>query len=284
MSAARIVMRKSPLRITARDWGVRLLASGALILSLGFWIVGYGLIDLIDGFTGFVDQSRNQVLDAGWGAMFGIVLPLGLLAQVRRATRGIAALQQIGVVLVALTAATLAAADWRYLTLIALLGSVLAIMLVLHPERRTFLRRGRLLKPQLALLAGIAAIPCLLGARDSTAARRNGLGPVDAQTHGFQHWTVMTALALAVLLLVLLAALGTSGWRLPAWSASAAAATWGIAALCGSGRAAAGSYGSFWACCALAWAAAVAAVAQVELRREQVTAEEHPPSRPLGAR
>lgn len=283
MSAARIATKSGLVRTSAREWRVRLLAAGALILTVGIWIVGYGLIDLIDGFTGFVDQSRNQVLDAGWGAIFGIVLPLALLAQVHRATRRIAALQQIGVVLVALTAATVAATDWRYLSMIAVLGAVLAIMLVLHPERRAFLRRGRPLKPQLALLGGIAAIPCLLGALDSTSARRHGLGPIDAQTHGFHHWTVMTALALVVPLLILLAALGTNGWRLPAWSASAAAAIWGIATLAGPGPTTAGSYGSFWACCALAWAAAVAAITQLERRRERQTVQEHPPSRPRSA-
>jgi hypothetical protein len=56
--------------------------------------VARGLIDLIDGYTGFVDQARNQVLDAGWGLVFGVILPIGLLAQLRRPERRIAGIQQ----------------------------------------------------------------------------------------------------------------------------------------------------------------------------------------------
>jgi len=50
-------------------------------------------------------------------------------------------------------------------------------------------------------------------------------------SNGLHHWTVMTALALLVLLLVLLAAARTSGWRIPAISASIAAAAWAISCL-----------------------------------------------------
>jgi hypothetical protein len=87
-----------------------------------------------------------------------------------------------------------------------------------------------------------------------------------------------------VLLPVLLAALGTNGWLLPAWSAALATATWGISTLSDSGSSAAGSYEPVWGWCALAWAAAVAGVAQLELRRERQTLEERPPNRPLEAR
>jgi hypothetical protein len=29
---------------------------------------------VVDGFTGYVDQQRNQILDVGWGAVFGVIL------------------------------------------------------------------------------------------------------------------------------------------------------------------------------------------------------------------
>jgi hypothetical protein len=68
----------------------RSLKAVALVVALASLTIDFGLIDLIDGYTGFVDQARNQVLDAGWGLVFGAVLPIGLLAQLRHSERRIA--------------------------------------------------------------------------------------------------------------------------------------------------------------------------------------------------
>jgi peptidoglycan/LPS O-acetylase OafA/YrhL len=77
----------------------------ALLVALASLTINFGLIDLIDGYTGFVDQARNQVLDAGWGLVFGVILPIALLAQLRRPQRRIAGIQQTGIVALALAAA-----------------------------------------------------------------------------------------------------------------------------------------------------------------------------------
>ena len=45
----------------------RSMKAVALVVALASLTINFGLIDLIDGFTGFVDQARNQVLDAGLG-------------------------------------------------------------------------------------------------------------------------------------------------------------------------------------------------------------------------
>src|SRR5438034_6018314 len=63
----------------------------------------------------------------------------------------------------------------------------------------------------------------------------------------------MVALAFLVLLLVLLAAARTSGWRIPAISASIAAGAWAISCLLAP-TAAAASEGHAWAWAALVWA------------------------------
>ena len=63
----------------------------------------------------------------------------------------------------------------------------------------------------------------------------------------------MTALALLVLLLVLLAALRTTGWRIPAISASIAAGGWAISCLLAP-ESAAGSEGHAWAWAVISWA------------------------------
>jgi hypothetical protein len=55
------------------------LKAAALLVAFASLTINFGLIDLVDGFTGYVDQARNQVLDVGWGAMFGVILPLGLV-------------------------------------------------------------------------------------------------------------------------------------------------------------------------------------------------------------
>jgi hypothetical protein len=59
------------------------LKAVALVGAVASLTINFGLIDLVDGFTGYVDQARNQVLDARWGALFGLILPLGLLTQLR---------------------------------------------------------------------------------------------------------------------------------------------------------------------------------------------------------
>jgi hypothetical protein len=244
------------------------LGPAAILLTFALWTLNFGLIDLIDGFTGFVDQSRNQVLDAGWGAIFGILLPFGLLAQVRRPLHRIAGLQQAAVVGGALAIASLAAAEWRYFALIAAVVCALAILLALHPARREFLTWRGPAKPTLALAGLVAAAPCLVYSARMTSAQRRHLPPLDAVTNGLHHWTAMAALALSVPLLVLFASLGTNGWRIPAWSAALAAAAWGFSSLSAPGAHPAGSAGRGWAYAAIGWAIAVGACALVEARRQ----------------
>jgi hypothetical protein len=253
---------------TARTRPRRGLGAAAVLLTLAFWTLNFGLIDLIDGFTGFVDQSRNQVLDAGWGLTFAILLPLGLLAQVRRPLYRIAGLQQAAAVTVALAIAALTAEEWPYLGLVAAIALALAILLALHPARQEFLSGRGQAKPSLALAGLIAAAPCLLYAARMTSAQRRHLPPLDAVSNGLHHWTVMAALALSIPLLVLLASLGTNGWRIPAWSAALAAAAWGISSLSAPDAHPAGGAASRWSYAAIGWAIVVGTCSLFEARRE----------------
>jgi hypothetical protein len=234
----------------ARTTGLKAVA---LVVALASLTINFGLIDLIDGYTGYVDQARNQVLDAGWGLVFGVILPLGRLAQLRRPERRIAGIQQTAVVAVALAIAAVAGKEWRYTALAAGIAGACAVLLALHPARETFLTRGRQLDPLLLALATFAAVPSLVYAWRMAAAQRRDLPPADAVSNGLHHWTVMTALGLLVFLLVLLAALRTSGWRIPATSASIAAGGWAISCLLAPGSAA-GSEGHAWAWAVIVWA------------------------------
>src|SRR2546430_17451262 len=90
----------------------------------------------------------------------------------------------------------------------------------------------------------------------------------------------MVALAFLVLLLVLLAAARTSGWRIPAISASIAAGAWAISCLLAPTSAAA-SEGHAWAWAALVWAVVtLAAPSRPRTRHPTVTPEGQLPRAP----
>jgi hypothetical protein len=156
----------------ARTTGLKTVA---LVVALASLTINFGLIDLVDGFTGYVDQQRNQILDVGWGAVFGVILPLGLLAQLRRPERRVAGIQQTSVVAFALALAGVAGASWWYLLLAAGVAGASAVLLALHPARQMFLARGRRPEPVMLALAAVAAVPSLVYAwRMASAQRRAG--------------------------------------------------------------------------------------------------------------
>src|SRR3954467_8540492 len=244
----------------ARTARTTALKAAALCVAFASLTINFGLIDFVDGFTGYVDQARNQVLDVGWGAVFGVILPVGLLSQLRRPETRIAGIQQTALVSAALAIAGVAGrAEW-YLALAGGVAVTSAVLLALHPARQTFLARGRRLEPRMLALAAVAAGPALVYAARTASAQRRDLPPADAVSNGLHHWTVMTALALLVPGLVLLAAARTSGWRVPAVRASVAAAAWAISGLLGP-PSAAGSEGHAWAWAPLVGAVATAAAA-----------------------
>src|SRR4051812_49612546 len=107
----------------------------ALVVAVASLTVNFGLIDLVDGFTGYVDQARNQILDVGWGAVFGVILPLGLLTQLRRPERRVAGVQQTAVVALALALAGAAGQKWWYFALAGGGAGGSAVLLALHPAR-----------------------------------------------------------------------------------------------------------------------------------------------------
>ena len=240
----------------------------ALVVAFASLTINFGLIDLIDGFTGYIDQARNQILDVGWGAVFGVILPLGLLSQLRRPETRIAGIQQTAVVASALALAGAAGQKGWYLALAGGIAVASAVLLALHPAQRTFLARGRHVEPMMLALATVAAGPALVYAWRMASAQRRDLPPADAVSNGLHHWTVMTALALLVVLLMLLAAARTSGWRIPALSASIAAGAWAISCLLAP-PSAAGSEGHAWAWVALVWAVVTLVAAAWPRTRDQ---------------
>jgi hypothetical protein len=128
-----------------------------------------------------------------------------------------------------------------------------ALLVALHPARATFLARWQHPDIVMLALAAVAAVPSLGYAWRMASAQRHDLPPADAVSNGLHHWSVMTALALLVPLLVLLAAARTMGWRIPAISASIAAGGWAISCLLAPDSPA-GSEGHPWGWAVLVWA------------------------------
>src|SRR3954454_17938806 len=104
------------------------LKATAFVLAFASLTINFGVIDFIDGFTGYVDQSRNQVLDVGWGAVFGLIVPIGLLSQLRRPEKRIAGVQQIAVAASTLAIAGALGQSWRYFALAGAIAVVAAVL------------------------------------------------------------------------------------------------------------------------------------------------------------
>jgi len=111
-------------------------------------------------FTGYVDQARNQILDVGWGAVFGVILPLGLLTQLRRPERRSAGIQQTAVVALALALAVLLVRNggtWRSRAE-SPASRPSCSRCIRAPDVP---RAGAALEPMMLALAAVAAVPSL---------------------------------------------------------------------------------------------------------------------------
>jgi len=101
------------------------------------------------------------------------------------------------------------------------------------------------------------------------AEARDLVGP----PHHVQRLSWMAALAIAIVLVGLLAALRTRGWRIPAWSAGTAAAVFGLASIVFPDQR--GAEGRGWGGVALAGGVLFIAVAELESRRAPRTTTAH---------
>ena len=199
-AVARTWRRVADMVDTSSTRRLKTVATLASIISL---TLNFGLIDFVDGFTGFVDQARNQVLDVGWGAVFGVIVPAGLLTQLRRPERRIAGVQQTALVAVALAVAGAAGEAWWYLALAGGVGGVAAAAArAASGTAAHSFGAAPASQPALLVAAAAAAPPCAVYAWRMASAQRRHLPPADAVSNGLHHWTVMAALALLVVALV----------------------------------------------------------------------------------
>jgi hypothetical protein len=244
-----------------RATAVRVLA---LVAALALWLPGLGFADVVA--TWFLDEP-TIVHDLGYGAITGILAPAALLAQVRRPGSAVAGLQQLALCAVAYAGAG-AIADGGYLVLAGGLALVFGALLVLHPVGGLLLAVPDEPSPLLAGLALLPAVPFVLYALDAAEKQRMNAPPVDFHA-GLGSWAGLTAMGFGLVLVAVLAAFRTTGWRVPAWSAAGAAALWGAGCLFRPDVP--GSEGRIWGALAVAWAVAFVAAAHYVERKTSPT-------------
>lgn len=199
----------------------------ALILAIAMGVGAFALISLVGPWFNLGNRGVHRVHDLGWGAVGGVVITVGLLAQIRP-ERAIAPLQGVLASLAALLVASLVSAEVNAFAAIPVVAG--AILIGLHPTRGDVLKPGPRVSVPLAVLAVAAAIPLIVYGLDQAAIQRACPPAGDAHCDEF-HWSSMAGMAFAFPLAGLAAALGAPGWRLLAWLTGLAAGVFGLASV-----------------------------------------------------
>ena len=203
----------------------RVFTAWAAVLVVAFGVGAFGLTTLVIGWFEDREGVAGPVTDLGYGALVGLIVTVGIAVQLRSPERKIAGLQQAFLAVPALVAGSALAADAQNLVPAAILVPTLGILLALHPARSEFVERPAAVSRPLLVISALAAVPLTAYALEMGADARDLAGP----PHHVQRLSTMAALGVAIALVCFLAALRTHGWRIPAWSAGAAAAVLGLA-------------------------------------------------------
>ena len=231
---------------------------GLTVLTVGLWLADPSYAE------------TNPVLDLGFFALGAVLIGAGFVSQVRAPERRIAGLQQAGIGLFALAVAGLLGNRVEPLWGGLILVGATVVALALHPAHGELLRRGAGLSAPLAALSLVAAIPAIVYAKHMLAlARDAGPSCFMGQCARGDRFAEMAALAVAVVLVASLASARTGGWRVPAWSAGAAAAILGLVSVALPDVT--GSVGWAGGALAAAWGVMVVAAAESQMRQTKTT-------------
>lgn len=229
----------------------------------------------------------HRIHEVCFGLIF-VVTAAGVLAQLRRPERKIAAMYQVVIPLYLIILSVLLIDNIVDPIVIAFIVAPI-VLIVLHPDRKGLLRPQTDPSRLLLAVAAVAAIPLVVfavgqvreGAQASklapevledlpdtaTAAEIEDALAVVARTPAeleavqhFGHWSAMGAFAGSIMGLSIVAALRMRGWRLPAWAAAIAAIVFGTASLVAQGDASALS--TPWAVAAIVWGITFAGTAE----------------------
>jgi hypothetical protein len=148
----------------------------------------------------------------------------------------------------------------------------LAIMVAVHPAGMALMRGAGSFSPVMAVLAAAGAVPLVWVSLTWARLQRAGL---DTDPHVQKgHWTIMTAMAFAIVLVALLSSLKFSGWKITAWCAGTGAFLYGLASLVfatfpGTNVPYPGSQGAGWGAVAMVGGLLFIAAAQWEAVRSR---------------
>lgn len=222
-------------------------------------VIALMTVNVIDlGMDHFGDATHRSH-DVAYGLLF-TTLVVGVLAQVRRPERNVAAMVMSIVPPAALLFVGVRADQvdrvFEYNPL-RYGAAVAAVVLLLHPSGRGFtrsFRAARISWPMLGLV-GVAAVP-LLGFASTNITQQRTVIDVHAL---MGHFGFMAALSYTVIAVGVLASLRPVGWRLTAWVAGLLPALLGITSLLYPD--AVSSLDTAWSLAAVVWGLAFIALA-----------------------
>lgn len=230
----------------------------------------FGLPLLVFGWFDNEDGGIHRFHWLAWGALIGLLAAVPAFLQLRKPERKVAAIQQIGVVLVAVVLGYVLSGEFSVIGFLVLVG-VFAGFASLHPDRSAILGVGRI-SPILAGIALAAAVPFLVYAFGQGALQHY---PRPGDLHAADdHYLDMVRVATAIPLVALVASLGTRGFRIPAWCAGIAASFLGAASLVYPNQAS--SFGTGWGVVALVGGLVFIAASEWETRRRSEGPREAP--------
>lgn len=228
---------------------------------------------------GHFTEPHHRIHDLVFALLFVPVL-IGVLAQLRRPSRNVAGMVVALIPFAALLVTTLLTlglyGDLRTLQppwLTVLAGALMAV--VLHPAGRDFFGSFSVTRADRSLLVllAAAAVPLLVFA--FTYMQLQGTVPDDHAAAG--HYGFLTAFAVTILGVGLLASMRPDGWRVTAWVTGLLPALLGVSSLVYPD--ATSSLDSVWALAAVGWGAGFVATAEFT-RRTSAPAESYSPAAP----
>lgn len=239
----------------------------AAILSMVFGLLFIGVTALTIGlWLAHQNALTTPVSDLSFFALGAIIVGIGFAVQLRAPERKIAGVQQAVLGLLALGVAGLIGNRVEPLVGALLFLVAAAILAALHPARRAFFKLGGGLSAPLAALSILAAVPAI-GYAASMLVLARSAGPscfLGRCPYG-DRLAEMAALALAIVLVGMLAALKTPGWRVAARSAGASAVILGLASILLPD--APGALGQAWGALTTMWGVLFVVAAEWEARQ-----------------
>ncbi len=240
----------------------------AALLSLVCSILFFGVTALTIGlWVAHQNALTTPVSDLSFFALGAIIVGMGFVVQLRDPERKIAGVQQAVLGLLALLLAGLIGNRIEPLVGALIFLGAAAILVVLHPARRECFKLGQGLSTPLAAMSLLASVPAVVYVASMLVlARHAGPSCFFGRCPYGDRLAEMAALAIAIVLVGLLAALKTSGWRVAAWSAGVSAVILGVASIVLPD--APGTLGQAWGALTATWGVLFVVVAEWEARQK----------------